>query len=220
MQTGTVKPVRILHLISTLDVGGGEQNLCSLVSGMDKTLFRNMAVSMTTIGPIGRQIIGSGVETHALNMEKGLPDPRGIARLGRLVCAFDPDIVHCWMYHANLLGLFFGHKRHLIWSILCSYMDLDKYGLTYKMTVHAGAVFSSLPGAVLTNSHSGREVHRAFGYDPKRWETIPNGFDTGIYKPDPECRLNVRSQLNIPQDAVLDRPHCPLGCHEGPSDVF
>ncbi|MRR35390.1 hypothetical protein EG829_12050, partial [bacterium] len=73
--------VRILHLISTLDTGGGEQNLLSLVSRMDRSRFANMAVSMTTVGPVGRLIAEGGIGTHSLDMAKGLPDPRGIARL-------------------------------------------------------------------------------------------------------------------------------------------
>ncbi|MRR37034.1 glycosyltransferase, partial [bacterium] len=113
------------------------------------------------------------------------------------------DIIHTWMYHANLLGLLFMRRRALVWSILCSYMDLDAYGPVYKLTVHAGAAMSSFPDLVVANSQAGRGVHQELGYHPKRWEIIPNGFDTDVFRPDPASRAVVRSMLGIPREALV-----------------
>ncbi len=184
-------------------MGGGEQNLCSLVTSLDRSCFHNMAVSMTTMGPVGDIIRQNGIEVHALGMPKGLPDPRGILRLGRLVRRFEPDVIHAWMYHANLLGLLFMRKRAVVWGIMCSYLDLGKYGLVYGLTVRAGAALSGLPHAVVANSHAGRKIHDDLGYRPRRWEVIPNGFDTDTFRPDPQARSRVRSHLGIPLDAPV-----------------
>jgi glycosyltransferase involved in cell wall biosynthesis len=37
-------------------------------------------------------------------MRRGVPDPRGLARLVRIVRAWKPDVVHSHMVHANLMG--------------------------------------------------------------------------------------------------------------------
>ncbi|MEA2101382.1 MAG: glycosyltransferase [Thermodesulfobacteriota bacterium] len=198
-----MKKIKILHLISTLDTGGAEQNLLRLVCAMDNARFKNIIVSMTDIGPVGEKIQGCNCNVHALNMKKGLPDPRGIYRLYGLVRQYDPDIIQSWMYHANLLGLAFGFRRPNIWNIRCSNMDLEKYGPVYRWTVKAGALLSRLPERVVVNSYAGKDWHANIGYRPKKWEIIPNGFDTKIFRPDPEARKQVRDGLAIPQNAFV-----------------
>ncbi|MBN2299359.1 MAG: glycosyltransferase, partial [Deltaproteobacteria bacterium] len=193
----------VLHLISTLDVGGAEQNLLRLTSSMDNTCFLSMVVSMTDIGPVGEELRKQDITVHSLNMKKGLPDPRGIYHLKRLVSLYQPDIIQCWMYHANLFGLLFSHKRHLIWNIRCSDMDLSRYGLIYKYTVKAGAIFSRIPDVVIANSFAGKEFHEGLGYSSRKWEVIPNGFDTDLFKFDKDSGNNIRLESGIPLDAPV-----------------
>lgn len=196
-------PIKILHLISTTDVGGAERNLQRLVCDMDGECFSNTVASMTAMGSVGREILENGIPVLCLGMGKGMPDPRGILNLKHIIDSFKPDIIQCWMYHANLLGLLFSHKRALVWNIRCSDMDLSRYGLVYKYTVKAGAIFSKIPDVVIANSFAGKEFHEELGYNPERWEIIPNGFDTGLFKPDRKAGEKIRSELGIPMDAPV-----------------
>ena len=198
-----MKAVRILHLISTLDIGGAEQDLLKLVTSADPAHFTHEVVSMTTLGPIGERLQAAGIPTHALNMIKGLPDPRGIPRLYRIARTLRPDLIHTWLYHANLLGLSIrGLSRGLIWGILCSDMDLSHYGTTYRWTVTAGRYLACLPSAIVVNSEAGREIHAHMGYKPRKWHLIPNGFDTQMFRPSRAMRRDMRSGLAIPHDAI------------------
>jgi len=195
-------PTRILHLISTLDTGGAEQNLAHLVMRLDRSLFENLVVSMTADGPIGKKIRAQGVPVDVLGLRKGLPDPRGIKRLGKIMRAFKPDIIQTWMYHANLLGCFFSTRTPLIWNLRCSDMDLNHYGPIYRLAVRLGAWCARIPDAVIANSYAGEASHTGIGYHPRRWEIIPNGFDTELFRPDPTAHVQVRQELNIPPNAI------------------
>jgi len=196
-------PIKILHLISTLDVGGAEQNLLRLISSLDKNTYDTTVVSMTDIGPIGKEIMNRGFSVHALNMKKGIPDPRGISRFKKIVSHVQPHIMQCWMYHANLFGVVFSRGRHLVWNIRCSDMDLSQYGFVYKYTVKAGGTFSKIPDVIVANSVAGKEFHEGLGYEPGKWEVIPNGFDTDLFKPDETLRKGIRHELGIPDDAPV-----------------
>ena len=195
--------MKILHIISTTGTGGAEQNLLRLVTGMDKKSFRNTVVSMTGIGPIGENIRDSGIDIYALNMLQGTPDPRGIIRLVHIIHNVKPNIIQCWMYHANIIGILFKHKRLLIWNIRCSDMDITKYGLVYKYAIKAGAKLSMIPDAVIVNSFSGKSYHEGIGYHPRKWNVIQNGFNINIFKPDPIERALIRSEMGIPQNALI-----------------
>lgn len=201
METAQTK-LRILHVISNLEVGGAEMNLLRLVQSMPKE-FDNPVVSLTTIGPVGEKIRDLGAHVQALSMKKGVPDPRGAMKLAGIVNRFQPDIIQCWMYHANLLGLAVSRGRRLVWNIRCTDMDLGRYGMIYRWTVRAGALFSTLPDAVVVNSLAGRAFHASLGYAPKKWEVIMNGFDTTLYRPDASSGQEIRARLGILEDAPV-----------------
>ena len=197
------QPIKILHLISTLDVGGAEKNLCRLVCSMDNASYTSVVVSMTDVGPVGKKIMENEFPVHALNMKKGFPDPRGIYHLKKLVSHYQPDIIQCWMYHANLFGLLFCHKRPLVWNIRCSDMDLSRYGFVYKYTVKAGAFFSKIPDVVIANSFAGKEFHERLGYNPRRWEVFTNGFDTDLFRFDKGSGKQIRLESGISMTAPV-----------------
>lgn len=196
-------PIKVLHLISTLDMGGAEQNLLRLASTLDKTRFSSHVVCMTTPGIVGESLKGCAIPVHSLAMEKGTPDLKGVYSLLYYARLIKPDVIQCWMYHANLLGLSMAQPGRTLWNIRCSSMDLDSYGRVYRYSVKAGAVLSSAPYAVVANSYSGRDVHEELGYHPRRWIVIPNGFDPDMFRPDPTARKSMRESLKIPPDSLV-----------------
>ena len=197
------RPVKVLHLISTLDVGGAEQNLFRLVASMDRSSVASEVVCMTMPGPMGRRIEEAGITVHTLKMRKGSPEVGAVLKLRVMANLCRPDVVQCWMYHANLMGMTLLRPSRMLWNIRCSDMDLSHYGYFYRLTVQASARLSSMPAAIITNSHAGRSAHERIGYRPKRWITIPNGFDTDLFRPDEQARSSVRAKLGIPQDAFV-----------------
>jgi glycosyltransferase involved in cell wall biosynthesis len=47
---------------------------------------------------------------------------------------------------------------------------------------------SAWSDAVLANSESARRYHAELGYHPRRWEIVPNGFYTDLFRPDADHR--------------------------------
>ena len=158
---------------------------------------------MTKPGIVGQKLEKTSIPVSSLNMKKGVPDIRAVLRLRFLSRLLRPDILQCWMYHANLLGLTIPDRARILWNIRCSDLDLSLYGTVYRFAVMAGARLSSIPYAVAANSIAGRDVHERLGYHPQKWVIIPNGFDTEIFKPDPNARFRIRSELGIPDDALV-----------------
>lgn len=198
-----LRRVKVLHLISTLDVGGAEQNLFRLVASMDRGVFTSEVVCMTAPGPMGSRIEEAGIPVRSLKMSKGRPEMAAVPRLWFMAGLYRPDVIQCWMYHANLLATTLLHPQRVLWNIRCSDMDLSRYGSLYRLTVLAGARLSRIPGAIITNSTAGRIAHERLGYRPRRWVTIPNGFDTDLFRPDARARSSVRAGLGIPSDAFV-----------------
>jgi glycosyltransferase involved in cell wall biosynthesis len=203
----------IMHLITGLEIGGAERMLAQLARRADRRRFRSVVVSMTGPGKIGPQLEAAGIAVRSLDLRRGVPDPRGVLRLVRLLRAIRPDVLQTWLYHADLLGLLvkrLGQPGRLVWNLRCTDMA-DTAGLCRVL-----AWGSAVPDAVIVNSRAGQRYHEALGYRPRRSVLIPNGFDTGALRPDAEARKRGRAALRIPQDAfavLLPARYHPMKDH-------
>jgi glycosyltransferase involved in cell wall biosynthesis len=191
--------ITILHLITGLETGGAQRMLYHVASHTDRSRFRPVVVSMTGPDAMGPVIEAEGVPLRSLGLRRGMPDPRGLLRLIRLLHEFRPAILQTWLYHADLLGLAarpFAPSTRLLWNIRCTDMASNS-GLVKLL-----ARCSGVPDAVVVNAEAGQRYHQAQGYRPKRWVTIPNGIDTSSFRADPEARRRGRAELGIPDDVV------------------
>ncbi|MBU6433845.1 MAG: glycosyltransferase [Nitrospirae bacterium] len=198
--------IRIVHVISSLDTGGAEVMLAKLVGAMDRSRFSNTVISLTDRGQLGREIESFGVAVHLLGMKRGRPDIFALPRLIRLFNSLNPTIVQSWLYHADLLSTLavkFSSSRILVWNVRCSDMDLNRYRPLTRWVQRVLAWWSVTPAAVVVNSEAGKQQHERLGYRPRRWDVIPNGFDTQRFRPDTSLRLPLRQEWKVPQDAVI-----------------
>jgi glycosyltransferase involved in cell wall biosynthesis len=201
---GEKRQFSLLHLITTLDVGGAEMSLLNLISRMDGTRFKNHVICLAEMGPLGEKISACGIPVNALNMPRGRLTVGGLVKLFGLIRQINPDILQTWMYHADLIGLLFGRifrVRPICWNIRCSNMDLVKYRWATVITVKLCAILSSLPNVIIANSREGANFHERIGYRGKRWEVIPNGFDLRVFQPDGQAKERLAMELGLdPKD--------------------
>ncbi len=192
--------LRVLHLITSLDVGGAEMMLFKLLSLMDKKRFQNHVICLAGMGSVGQRIGALGIPVYAMDMPKGRVTVTGLKRLRRLMIRLKPDILQTWMYHADLLGLIFGKMNRLpriFWNIRCSNMDLRRYRVTTWLTVRLCAFLSRLPDGIIANSGRARKVHQELGYAKNGWRIIPNGFDLMKFRTEPRARRVLLEKMGI-----------------------
>ena len=96
--------MRILFLSTSMGLGGADQQLLSAARVLHAHGHQILIVSLTPLGPMGLQARSLGLRTESLEMRRGIPDPRGLLQLARIVRDWKPDVVHSHMVHANLMG--------------------------------------------------------------------------------------------------------------------
>ncbi|HEU4685238.1 MAG TPA: glycosyltransferase [Nitrospira sp.] len=198
--------IRIVHVISNLDVGGAEVMLTQLVTRMDSGRFHNTVISLTDRGQLGDRIESCGISVHCLGMKRGRPDMSSLPTLVRSLRQARPAIIQSWLYHADLISLLatrFVQSTRLVWNVRCSDMQLKYYPFQTRCVRRMLSWCSKIPAAVVTNSEAGKRVHEHIGYRPRRWAYIPNGFDTNRFRPDPVASKKLRQMLGVPNDAKL-----------------
>ena len=196
----------MIHLITGLEVGGAERTLNSLLRASSGLDVRHVVVTMTNVGPIGKELAAAGVEVHELKMGRGRLSPLGLLRMVRILRRSRPCLLHCWMYHANLLGLVAGKLARIsgiIWSIRCSEVDFSYYRPLTRWVVWISALLSRFAGIIIVNSEAGRRVHETLGFAASKMVVIPNGIDSERFKPNDLARSSVRAELRISEDKLL-----------------
>lgn len=181
--------------------------LLKLLHRFDRSRFSFHVFSLTTLGEIGPQIRELGVLVDAMGMSPGHLDPFIIAKLTGRLRDLQIDLVHTWMYHADLLGGIaakLAGVRTIAWGIRNTNLDADKSKLLTRLVVKVNAVISHwVPTGILSCSDVARDVHIARGYTAAKMFVIPNGFDLSRFKPDLAARHSVRSELQLRADTPL-----------------
>jgi glycosyltransferase involved in cell wall biosynthesis len=198
-------PVRVLHVITELETGGAETLLAQVVTDGDRDRFQHSVVSLTTLGTIGAELLLKGVDVSVLGIQRRLPNPFRALKLRRLIRKTQPDVIKSWLYHANLTTSVVKPRRiPIIWGLHSSSLGGDFLGLRTRIVAKVCAPLSKWsPWRVVYDSHGSAAVHHAIGYDAAKAVIIPNGFDTEIFKPDPDAGRKLRGELGIPDDVPL-----------------
>lgn len=193
--------MKILHLITGLDVGGAEMMLLNLLKQGSFASSTSRVVSLTGIGVLGKRIQQLGIEVIPLGMKPGRPDIRGFWRFVRLLRQDPPDLVQTWMYHADLLGALAAvitGNIPVVWGV---HHTLDGKQPVSKATLRVlrlNAFLSRwLPRRVLCCAESARQAHIKVGFASEKMIVIPNGIDIQEFHPDPKAHSDVCRELNL-----------------------
>lgn len=199
--------MRIAFIITGLSTGGAEMMLLKVLERLDRQRFAPHVISLTTLGELAPRIAALGIPVVAVDMKPGLPSPSGFFRLVRLLKRLNPDVVHTWMYHADLLG---GLAARLAgvssigWCIRNSNLDKNKTKFSTRAVVGLCASISKwVPSRILSCSERALQVHVACGYAAAKMVVVPNGFDLSQFKPDLDARFRVRAELGITDQTPL-----------------
>jgi glycosyltransferase involved in cell wall biosynthesis len=201
-----VTKLKILHLISSLDIGGAEMQLAELLERTDRTRFETIVVCLINVGSVAETIRAQGIPIHSLGMRRSIPSLSAIQKLRALIMMERPQILQTWLYHADLLGLVVAKLtgvQSLVWNVRCSHVEMQHYPKLSKLVLAVLSRLSVVPDAVIVNSEAGRAAHARIGYRPRRFEVIPNGIEVDRFRPDSSAGEWLRDELQLSNEAVI-----------------
>jgi glycosyltransferase involved in cell wall biosynthesis len=198
---------KIIHIINSFEYGGAEVMLSNLLARLDRGRFEPVVVSLIDDLRLADRIVASGIPVHVLGMRPGVPDPRAVARLARLLRRERPRIVQTWMDHSNLIGglaSWMAVRAIVVWGVHHSNHVPGVSKRTTLWTVSACARLSRrLPSRIVCCSEHSRSEYARRGFAAEKLVVIPNGFDTTAFQPDPTARIEVRGEIGLGPDVPL-----------------
>jgi sugar transferase (PEP-CTERM/EpsH1 system associated) len=87
------RPVRILHVVDTLETGGLEQGVVNLIRNMNASRFEHMVCAIRNLGPLTDQLPKDRCEVSLLGKRANRYSLQG-ALLARHIRETQPDVVH------------------------------------------------------------------------------------------------------------------------------
>ncbi len=99
------RPLKVVHLLASLPVGGAEDLVAAIVRGLPPRRFAPEVACLEAPGPVGAELAAAGYPVHSLGLDlKHASAWRLAAAVRRLLKEIRPDILHTHLYHPNLYG--------------------------------------------------------------------------------------------------------------------
>lgn len=197
-----VRRYRVVHVISSLAIGGAEVLLLSLVEKLSSMGFDNDVILLGPDDALKQRFLRIGVPVHPVGMARGrIPTFRQVVRLLRLGRALQPDLIQGWMAHGNLAAVLLRaalfRSVPLLWSV---HQSLDRYGsqpLSTRASIRVLSLLSWMPRQIIYASRTSRDQHRRMGFRDARAIHIPNGVDTRVFHAGVGRREQARTALGL-----------------------
>ncbi len=190
------RPIRVLHLVLQLGMGGMEAMIASLAAGADRRRFEVEVWSLDLGGEVVGVLERQGVPVRVLG--KGTGFHLGfVRRLRREIAGGRFDIVHAHNAPAArwaLVGTLGRRGRPVLVRTEHTYNDGKKWSALAGHLV-TGAWYAAVIGV----SQSTTAAHRRL--DPvwaRRYRTIPNGIAMRVQLPSREAARSVLEGLGVP----------------------
>ena len=195
--------MRVLHVITGLEVGGAELQLRSV---LQHSRHECDVVSMYNPGPVADMIREDGVWVRDLGMTRNTQVGM-LWRLRALIRDGGYDVVHAHLYRSQVYG------RTAAWLAGCPVVVSTEHsiGETHlerrRMTAGVRALYLAterLSDATIAVSGTVRDRMVNWGVAPGRITVIPNGVDLSRVAFDPAARERIRAEFGLaPGDYVI-----------------
>lgn len=173
-----VEKNKVIHVITNFyGIGGAEMMLSNLIKKTSQQ-YDHYIISLISISDNYQEALKlckghfslhwNGYNTHSI-----------IKDLRNLIKNIQPNVIQCWMYHANALtslsviGL--KTKPKVVWGIHHSLASPKDESLSTKMALGISRLIAKRPDAIIYCAHSSQQQHQKFGFRNQHQSVIANG---------------------------------------------
>ncbi|MCB9898404.1 MAG: glycosyltransferase [Planctomycetes bacterium] len=194
---GEVDPtrLRIVHVITTLGVGGAEKHLLWLGEGQRRAGHEVHVVYLKGKGELVQEFLDRGVQPHRVPMEGLLRAPAALLALTRLLRRLRPDVVHTHLLKADAVGSV-AARRARAPSVISSKHNDERALLRPAVGVVHGLLMRRVDRVVALSDHVARFVAEHGRVPPDRIRRIYYGVDA-TQLVGRRTRAQVRAELGL-----------------------
>ena len=207
-------PITVLHLIPTLSSGGAERQLVNLVCSTSRKVVKHVVCTINDSGFFAPQIRDAGYKVIDLDICQRRPFLRASMAFHRTLKEEKPDIIHSWLYDANVVARLTRlaySKIPVITSLqLADYEpeaahigNWNPKKVRILWLIDRVTAILTDPYFVPCSEFVNRSYSRYFGMRRNRAEVIPNSFDPIFLRSSGRSLTDLRNELGIPEHSFV-----------------
>jgi glycosyltransferase involved in cell wall biosynthesis len=191
-QTMMDKPICVVLVVDDLGFGGAERQVVELANNMDRAVFDVHICALSSHVPLSSTLRDAERRLHVVPKQRPL-DLTTVPRVTRLLRALGADIVHGFLFRAEIISRLAGRLAHTK-LVIGSERNANcvigkKYVLAYKLT-------SRWADIIIANSKAGAEFNgRIMSRPAADYRVVHNGVDVDRFKPTAPTALRERLAL-------------------------
>ncbi|WP_138498124.1 glycosyltransferase [Nostoc sp. PA-18-2419] len=199
---------KIVFLIRSLNYGGAERQLVTLVKALDREYF-DVTILCFYAGDslsLDKNLQDSNISIIYLKKQGRWHLFGFFRRLVQHLHRIHPDILHGYGGTPNLLTIFlkpFFPSTRMVWGLRNSDTDSNFYDWLGRLILQLECLLSSFADLIIINSYAGQASYLTHGFPSDKMMVISNGIDIELFQPDLEARTKVRSQWGISENTIL-----------------
>ena len=203
--------IRVMHVIGSLDRGGAEQILFSIVK-LHAGRVQHTVLSLTKSDEqqsLIEELRAAGAEVICVKLrEKSKKSGsfqslirvlNGLLQVFKLIKSRQPDILNSWFYQSDLICGLIGRILNIpvVWGIFLSNLNPKYYkrNTIWAMRV-AGWCSKIFPSSIISCTQEGTRSHLAIGYPKRKINYIPPGIDTTVFSPSGKQKERIRIKIS------------------------
>lgn len=172
--SGAERPHKLMLLAVGLGVGGTESHVLELASRLDRTRFEVTVCALKGDDVIAMELRKRGVRVITLG-GRGKLDGRVVVKLWQLIRTERPDIIHAFLFWANLACRVVGRLLH-VKIRLSSYHDVEVRRIWHRL-IPDRLTMRWTHANVCCSEAVCRSVRAQLGGEEKKYVAIPFGVD-------------------------------------------
>ena len=207
------RPIGVALVVTDLDAGGAERALVALAASLDPRRWRVGVFCLGGSGQLVEVLRQANVPYQCLDVRRSNPI-YAIARLGRTLRCFEPQLVQSFMFHANVAARLAAPWAGCPW-VVSGLRVAERQRLWHLVIDRLTARWAI--GSVCVSRGVMRFSCKVVGLNPARLTVIPNGIDPAPFDEAPPV---PRAVIGIPDAAPLALCVSRLDVQKGLPDLL
>jgi len=189
--------IRILYVITGLTSGGAELHLSKIINNLSLNESETVVCSLTPTDDILQDIKDTASSVYLLDARKKSHFIKIILKVRKLIKIVNPDIIHCIMFHSNIVGRLaaFGLKKVIISSIRTK-LIFNKIGNLFDF------ISQPLVHYYFVNSNALGKFISRYGIRKTKINIIENGINFNAFVPT-KSKETIRKELGLPHHPIV-----------------
>ena len=197
-------PIKVVRLITGLEIGGAELGLRDNIRYFDRTKFSFVVICLYNNGSVGRQIEKLGIPVIDMRM-RSFGDPAGLLRLCRTLKELKPDVLHTHLFRANVWGRLMGAMLSIPVVISSEHSltqnDLAGYRRTRLLSIIDYCTALCCDRIIAVSEATKKRLLEA-GIPERKIEVILNAVETELYERE-ENGDSIRKEFGLENAKVV-----------------